>query len=264
MPVAPHAPVIVDAPPPLPKRAPSPLAGTSMSLDVPRGPAMPFAATPAGAASATPPTPAATAVRGVPVRVPNALAGTSMALDLPKGPAIPFASATRAPSQPPPAAAPSQPPAPQAPVAAPPPSSQPVVRRPPAELAGTSMAFVAPRGPVVPFAAAAAPPPPSVDPPVAPPPSPAAPAARSAAQAAAPLQVGGLTLEQHVSLCAELTFAPARAHETLARYRVTPDAKPELDRQWRERFAADPALEARWRDAYRVYVAFLGAKRAPP
>lgn len=75
--------------------------------------------------------------------------------------------------------------------------------------------------------------------------------------------VGGFTLEQHVSLCAELAVSPARAHETLGRYHVTVESKADLDRQWRERFAADRTLEARWQDAYRVYAAFLASKRAP-
>jgi hypothetical protein len=73
--------------------------------------------------------------------------------------------------------------------------------------------------------------------------------------------VGGLTLEQHVSLCAELTFDPPRAHDTLARYRITVDMKIALDREWKERLAADPKLEARWQDAYRVYTEFLRSQR---
>src|SRR5262249_44361951 len=68
-------------------RAPSPLAGTSLALDVPRGPALPFAeGTPAP--TATPAVSEADAGARVPERpLRGPLAGTSLALDVPRGPA---------------------------------------------------------------------------------------------------------------------------------------------------------------------------------
>jgi hypothetical protein len=73
-----------------------------------------------------------------------------------------------------------------------------------------------------------------------------------------------LTLEQHVSLCAELVFMPARATETLARYRISAAAKADLDRQWNERWTSDPALARRWREAYDMYLIFLGSRATQP
>ncbi len=92
-----------------------------------------------------------------------------------------------------------------------------------------------------------------------PPPAPPQPAPAPAAQA--PLLIGGLTLEQHASLCAELAYNPAVENETFARYRVTREGKAGMDRQWKERFAADPALEARFRKAYLTYFTFLTTRR---
>lgn len=74
----------------------SPLAGTALALDIPRGPALPFVVGEAPEEIALPEAevveiddegrekPAANA--------PNKLAGTSLALDVPKGPALPFAA----------------------------------------------------------------------------------------------------------------------------------------------------------------------------
>jgi hypothetical protein len=58
-----------------------------------------------------------------------------------------------------------------------------------------------------------------------------------------------------------MAFNPTHVAETLARYRMTAEGKVEMDRLWKERFAADPALEAKWHEAYRVYTAFLGSQR---
>lgn len=73
---------------------------------------------------------------------------------------------------------------------------------------------------------------------------------------------GGLTLEQHASLCAELAHAPERTQETLSRYRVTAEKKAEMDRFWKARFTAEPPLEKRWYEAYQYYFAFLSSGRA--
>jgi len=171
-------------------------------------------------------------------RVPSQLAETSLGFVAPTGAALPFA---RAPVALPPEA-----------TAAPP---RPVVNRAPAALSGTSMGFIAPKGDMLPFAKAHAPlpPPPAPTPPGAAP-VPAAPAAGS-------VIVGGYTLEQHVSLCAEITVDPTRVAETLTRYRITAEGKTELDRLWQERFDADPALAVRWREAHGMYLTFLRTRR---
>ncbi len=62
-----------------------------------------------------------------------------------------------------------------------------------------------------------------------------------------------LTLEQHASLCCELTGAPERAAETLARYRITPAEKQAEDRRYAERFAREPGLREAWDSAFRAY-----------
>jgi hypothetical protein len=67
------------------------------------------------------------------------------------------------------------------------------------------------------------------------------------------------TLEQHVSLCAELVMAPPRTAEILARYHVSAPQKAQLDLQWQGRLKADPALEKRWHEAFRTYCAFLAS-----
>lgn len=81
----------------------------------------------------------------------------------------------------------------------------------------------------------------------------------SPAPAHAVAVVPSLTLEQHVSLCAELAYAPTRAAEVLGRYHVTAPMKAELDQQWQARFKADPAVEKKWQEAYRIYFAFLAS-----
>lgn len=70
-----------------------------------------------------------------------------------------------------------------------------------------------------------------------------------------------LTLEQHASLCAELAHNPAHGAETLARYRVSPQAKAEMDKYWQARFQQDHAANAKWQEAYRIYFQFLSSRR---
>lgn len=102
------------------------------------------------------------------------------------------------------------------------------------------------------------PPLPSKRVPVAAPSQPALPAAQATSAAAD----GGLSLEQHASLCVELALDPSRAAEALARYRTTAARKDELDLLWKARFAADPPLEVRWKEAYRLYADFLAKRRS--
>src|SRR5262249_32175534 len=98
---------------------------------------------------------------------------------------------------------------------------RPTVNRAPAALTGTAMALVIPKQPPLPFSANTA----TVS---------AGAAQHSPQVAGTPTGIGGLTFEQHVSLCAELAFHPAHLAETLARYRVTAEGKAEMDRQWKE------------------------------
>ena len=121
----------------------SPLAATSLSLDVPRGEALPFAK---GASEAPSPPPALPRVN----RPPPQLSGTSLALDLPIGPALPFAKSAddTLPVPPPkplsPSSAGDEPP--------PPPSTLPRVHKAPAHLSGTMRALDLPVAPALPFA----------------------------------------------------------------------------------------------------------------
>jgi hypothetical protein len=102
------------------------LSGTSLSLDIPRGPATPFEAPEAPA-----PIPKKTKVKPAPA----ALSGTSLAVDVPQGPVTPFVAAKESPQRE------------EKPVA----SRLPKVKRAPAALGGTSLAVDIPRGPATPF-----------------------------------------------------------------------------------------------------------------
>lgn len=161
-------------------------------------------------------------------RPPAKLAGTALALDLPKRAALPFAPGA-------PGAAASSP------------TPGPVVPAPRRDLSGTAMALELPLRAALPFPG--------------PPPAPAAPPPPIAAQApvAPPAVPVSLTLEQHASLCCELTEAPDRAMETLARYRITPAEKQAADQHYAERFARQPAARTAWDAAYATYRAWCQA-----
>ena len=85
--IAPMAPIAAETPSIVavaaPARAPSKLAGTSLAVDVPRGPALPF--DPSAAPSP------AIAIASTPPRAPAGLGGTSLLVDVPRGAALPFA-----------------------------------------------------------------------------------------------------------------------------------------------------------------------------
>jgi hypothetical protein len=111
------------------------MAGTSLSVDVPRGPALPFVAPSAHAEATVPSPPLAEGAAGQPSpstaagsRIPT---GTALALDVRQGPAIPFRAESSA--------------------------SEPVPPRGPAPGAvvgsGTALALDVPRGPAMPFQA---------------------------------------------------------------------------------------------------------------
>jgi hypothetical protein len=300
---------IFEAPPEAPpgavvvlRRAPSPLAGTALALDVPRGPALPFAegavsisllAEPAareeksarpsvnlgGTALAldVPRGPALPFARGVeassadPARIEPVvrsgaahLGGTALALDVPRGPALPFAEGDVA-----------------APAVASSAAVEPRIARPASKLGGTALAVDVPSGPALPFARGAAadakPPLPAVakrsklaglsfgltipkDLPVARG-APAAVApeipAATPGSAPAPPPPPPLTLEQHASLCAELSFAPDKGAEILARYRLSAEAKTLVDQFYRERVGESAEVRAAWDRGYRGYYAWL-------
>jgi hypothetical protein len=248
------------------RSAPSKLVGTAMAVDVPRGPALPFAKgiAPKEIAEATPEEerPKRSGLGGTALAVdvprgpatpfeaenkaisatPSKLAGTALALDLPRGPALPFDPAA----------------APAIDVAM---KSEPAAPRAPGGLGGTSLLVDVPRGAALPFAKS----------------DPRAAAAKKkklgelsfgmeipknlppAKAAYAP----PLTLEQHASLVVELAAAPESTAATLARYRLTPEARAELDAHYREKIAGSADTRAAWDRAYHSYFTWLAANRRP-
>ena len=111
------------------------LSGTSLTLDIPRGPATPFAVSNTSAKVADKPSvPDKPKVKPAPAE----LAGTSLAVNIPRGPTMPFVA--------------SKEPALDAEKNVGP--KKPHVIRAPAELSGTSLTVDIPRGPATPFAAA--------------------------------------------------------------------------------------------------------------
>jgi len=62
-----------------------------------------------------------------------------------------------------------------------------------------------------------------------------------------------LSLEQHASLCCEISAAPERTADALARYRVSPAQKQAADRHYAERFAREPSLREAWQRAFDTY-----------
>ena len=66
-----------------------------------------------------------------------------------------------------------------------------------------------------------------------------------------------LTLEQHASLCAELSFAPEKGAAILARYGLSAQAKALVDQFYRERVAQSAEVRAAWDRGYREYYAWL-------
>ena len=70
-----------------------------------------------------------------------------------------------------------------------------------------------------------------------------------------------LTLEQHASLAVELTTSPETIAETLARYRLSEEARAELDAHYREKKASSAETRAAWDRAYHSYFTWLAANR---
>jgi len=133
-----------------------------------------------------------------------------------------------------------------------PPAPSFIAARSPAR--GATAAFVAPpQSPVLPFEK----PPPRAE---APPPS--IPPRASPSYLPPPPEPADMPLAQYASLCVEIGNHPDRTAETLARYRVTPEAKRAIDARWRERFLADPRLFSEFRRACDAYHAWL-SQQAP-
>ena len=202
-----------------------PLSGTSLSVDIPRGPATPFAEKPK-------------AIELPKVQpAPAALSGTSLAVDIPRGPAMPFAAASAS------AAAPEKPK----------PTELPKVQPAPAALSGTSLAVEIPRGPATPFEAKSG----AAREEVAPEPAAPAPPPKEEKPAFKPL----LSLEQHAALTVEIATYPAHALAILKRYGLTPPQKVDLDQHYQRIVGSDPAKQAAWHAAYGAHYATL--MRAP-
>ena len=269
------APLAPLAPPPAARSA---LAGTALTVDVPRGPALPFGRgiVPKEIAEGSPDEPR-------PQR--SGLGGTALAVDVPRGPALPFAGENKAipaPPAPPPPAKPRAAPSPLAETSflvdvprglplpfTPGPAPASVIAAKPAheakapraasKLGETTLAADIPRGPALPFAGPGA--------------------GEAKKKKLGELKLGmeipknlplpraaytpPLTLEQHASLVVELGFAPERTAETLARYRLTIESRAELDAHYREKIAGSAEIRAAWDRAYQSYTAWLAANRRP-
>lgn len=93
---------------------------------------------------------------------------------------------------------------------------------------------------------------------------PPAPVEANAASSGAEGEGLGLTLVQYASLCAELELGPELAHETLKRYRLSPDQKARLDTRFRAQFRSDSQAHAAFEHAKSTYTAWLrGTRRGP-
>jgi len=161
----------------------------------------------------------------------KSLKGTEAVADEAPAPALPFR-----------ASVPGEPPA-QA--KAEPRSLVPAGMRGFTNLSGTQGVNPLPAGPALPFAGAKGPPP------APPPPAPPPPLAGKP-----PLDLPSFSVEQYASLCVELELDPARAAETLQRYRLTQEQRTALDAAWRERMAQAADLYASWSQAVTRYKAW--------
>ncbi|MDI1448431.1 hypothetical protein [Polyangium sp. 6x1] len=251
---------------------PPAISGTALSLDVPRGPTLPFVegpdvdapeprllpvdAPPRAALSGTalsldvprgPDLPfvdadglSSTDKRAV-ARVPVELSGTALALDVPRGPALPFVETQE------PAAQPSPPPAIE------------LFKSPRAAISGTALALDVPRGKGTPFEGKKSPnelastqllleiPRELVRRPI------------PFSTPAPPELPPKLTLEEHAALTVELAMSPERSAEVLARYRITQADREALDRHYQAIVGADEQRRLAWHNAYKVHHARIAA-----
>jgi hypothetical protein len=247
--IGPARTVVVSITPPaapmigVPVTPPAALVSTALTLDVPRGPTLPFVAAQSELATQ----PAAKAPR-----VDPKLGETELALDVPRGPATPFEK-KEAPKGASdllgtsllldvPRALFEVPPSPP---------------KPNSGLAATAMMLDVPA------------------PSLRPPPAPEGAisvgrklgelsmdlaAARDAALAAGSVAAPPMTLERHASMTVEIALAPEKALEVLARYGVSVEGKRAADAYWRGRMASDTSLRDTWNRLYSRYSAQLSGR----
>lgn len=251
---------------------PPAISGTTLSLDVPRGPALPFVEGP----DVDPPEPPR-----LPVNAPPraALSGTTLSLDVPRGPSLPFVDDDGLPS-----------------------ADEPIVARAPVELSGTALALDVPKGPALPFVetqepAAQPSPPPTLAPDESPRPAISGTALALDVPRGAEIPFDGkkspnvlastqllleiprelvrrplpfsapappelppkLTLEEHAALTVELAMSPERSAEVLARHRITQAEREALDRHYQAIVTADERKRGAWHDAYKAHYARIAA-----
>jgi len=207
----------VAKPAPEPPRAAESITGTAPTLDIPRGPALPFP----GAAKPEVKRPA------------SALAQTSMRLEIPRGPVLPFAPGPpSAPSTPGASSAPGAAGAPGALKAAAASPSPVVPKRAPEGLGETAPSWNVPPKPAVPF----------ID----------------------PLE-RVLPLAWYASLCAELSLFPHESEAIFRRYGLErAEQRTAVDAAWKERLRRNPIQYEIWQDMYRRYHARFAKQGAPP
>lgn len=197
------------------------LTGTAPTLNIPRGPVLPFVERPAGEPQPEVPPQTASAIPSAP-GIPT---GTGPSLDIPRRPALPFEAGSSA---------------------APP--TSPGTPRAPSPLAETSLSLGLPRDLMRTLAGR----------------PPAASTGPTAAPATPPDQGSALptlSLEQHASLHVELALWPDQVDATLERYQLTREVKALLDAQLGERIARSSALREAWDQACRTYQAWVMARQ---
>jgi hypothetical protein len=249
------------------------LSGTSLAVDIPRGPATPFALSISSASIPEKPTP--TELLKV-KPAPAELSGTSLSVDIPRGPATPFVQSSERSvivdkpvekKLPEVKSAPAElsgtslavdiPRGPAMPFAAegkPSVPEKPVVKQAPTELSGTSFSLDIPRGPATPFVTAKQ---------VSPPEASAKPVvvAPLPAKEDKPQPKTLLSLEQHAALTVEIATYPAHALAILKRYGLTPPQKVDLDQHYQRIVASDSAKQTAWHAAYGSHYATLMQRR---
>lgn len=249
---------------------PPAISGTALSLDVPRGPTLPFVEGP----DVDPLEPLL-----LPVDAPPraALSGTTLSLDVPRGPGLPFVDVGGLPHE-----------------------DTRIVARAPVELSGTALVLDVPRSPALPFAEAKGavfqakasekpdePPraaisgtalaldvPRGTDMPFDGRKSPKELASTQllleiprelvrrpfpSSAPASPELPPKLTLEEHAALTVKLAMSPERSAEVLARYRITQAEREALDRHYQAIVNADERRRGAWHDAYKAHYARIAA-----
>jgi hypothetical protein len=77
------------------------------------------------------------------------------------------------------------------------------------------------------------------------------------------LEIGGLTMNQYASFCAERAILPEAEAAVMERYHVrTPEARAALDEQWRKHLALVPSMRAVFQEKLNVFADYLRKRRA--